>query len=276
MAVEVRDLTIDKLFKIAKLNLRGRAKEWFRRLQSVPADWAELRTLMVQKYGKAWAWDQCRSVATDNGKFAAENEDGYDGADGIMAEEIADGDDYADWIRWVSDTEKSRQTMYKSTHNVPVPLLLQQQYPEHDSAIPMLLQTVQVKDGDSGREPIEKERPARGVFIPDEEAVSTGDEPVQYEETRIVPKRRKPQYLDMRQQLDLVLAAQELSEFGDQELSPTKSDHEKDHEVELSCVDIWEDTDCLTLLREGTLPDAVDFEESKRIRKRASNYCWKE
>ncbi len=29
MATEVRDLTPDKLFKIAKLNLRGRAKEWF-------------------------------------------------------------------------------------------------------------------------------------------------------------------------------------------------------------------------------------------------------
>jgi len=29
MAAEVRDLTSDKLFKIAKLNLRGCAKEWF-------------------------------------------------------------------------------------------------------------------------------------------------------------------------------------------------------------------------------------------------------
>jgi hypothetical protein len=51
MAVEVRDLTADKLFKIAKLNLKGRAKEWFRKLQLVLADWAELRTLIVQKYG---------------------------------------------------------------------------------------------------------------------------------------------------------------------------------------------------------------------------------
>ncbi|CAM6009167.1 unnamed protein product [Sphagnum balticum] len=31
-----------------------------------------------------------------------------------------------------------------------------QHCPEHDPAIPMLLQTVQVRDGDSGREPIEK------------------------------------------------------------------------------------------------------------------------
>jgi hypothetical protein len=51
MAAEVRDLTPDKLFKIAKLNLRGRAKEWFRRLQLAPADWDNLRMLMIQKYG---------------------------------------------------------------------------------------------------------------------------------------------------------------------------------------------------------------------------------
>ncbi len=45
------DLNADKLFKIAKLNLHGRAKEWFRRLQPAPADWTELRNLIVQKYG---------------------------------------------------------------------------------------------------------------------------------------------------------------------------------------------------------------------------------
>jgi hypothetical protein len=47
MTAEVRDLIVDKLFKIAKLNLRGRTKEWFRRLQPMLADWNELRTLMV-------------------------------------------------------------------------------------------------------------------------------------------------------------------------------------------------------------------------------------
>jgi hypothetical protein len=57
MAVEVRDLNANKLFKIAKLNLRGRAKEWFRRLQPTLADWAELRTLIVQKYGDVNADD---------------------------------------------------------------------------------------------------------------------------------------------------------------------------------------------------------------------------
>jgi len=31
--------------------MRGRAKEWFRRLQPAPADSTELRNLIVQKYG---------------------------------------------------------------------------------------------------------------------------------------------------------------------------------------------------------------------------------
>jgi hypothetical protein len=57
MAAEERDLNADKLFKIAKLNLRGRAKEWFRRLNPAPVDWSELRNLIVQKYGNIDAND---------------------------------------------------------------------------------------------------------------------------------------------------------------------------------------------------------------------------
>jgi len=50
-------LTVDKLFKITKLNLRGRAKEWFRRLQRALVDRTELRILIVQKYGDVDADD---------------------------------------------------------------------------------------------------------------------------------------------------------------------------------------------------------------------------
>jgi hypothetical protein len=38
MATKVRDLNVDKLSKIVKLNLKGRVKEWFRRLQPAPTD----------------------------------------------------------------------------------------------------------------------------------------------------------------------------------------------------------------------------------------------
>jgi hypothetical protein len=51
MVAEVRNLNADKLFKITKLSLRSRARECFRKLQPVPADWLELRTLILQKYG---------------------------------------------------------------------------------------------------------------------------------------------------------------------------------------------------------------------------------
>jgi hypothetical protein len=51
MAAEVRDFNADKMFKIVNLNLKGRAKEWFKRLQPTPTDWTKLRNLIVQKYG---------------------------------------------------------------------------------------------------------------------------------------------------------------------------------------------------------------------------------
>jgi hypothetical protein len=45
-------------------------------------------------------------------------------ADGFMKEEITYADDYADWIRWVSDAEQRRHAMYESTRGVAVPPLL--------------------------------------------------------------------------------------------------------------------------------------------------------
>jgi len=39
--------------------------------------------------------------------------------------------------------------------------------------------------------------------------------------------------------LEFVLAAQELSEFGDPELSPTELDEEEDQGVKHNCADIW-------------------------------------
>jgi hypothetical protein len=119
-----------------------------------------------------------------------------------------------------------------------------------------------------------KEEPSE-ESIPDEETREMDDGPIQSEEVHMV-KRRRPEYFDKRQQVELVLAAQELSELGDHELSPTTFDDEEDRAIKLSCADIWEDPNYLMLLMEGVLPDAVNLKEAKRIRKRASNYCWKE
>jgi hypothetical protein len=122
---------------------------------------------------------------------------------------------------------------------------------------------------------VESEEELSEESAPGEETVPVHDEPIQHEE-QVVLKRRRPHYYDKRQQLKLVLAAQELSEFGDPELSPAELDEEEDHGVKHNCADIWRDVECLMLIREGILSDAVDLDESKRIRKRASNYCWKE
>jgi len=59
--------------------------------------------------------------------------------DGFMEEKITDADDYADWLRWVSSAEQSRQAMYESTHDAAIPLLLQQPNQGHNPTIPALL-----------------------------------------------------------------------------------------------------------------------------------------
>jgi len=58
--------------------------------------------------------------------------------DEFMAEEVTDLDDYADWIRWASDVEQSRQVVHESIQDLPIPLLLQQPSPAHNYSIPVL------------------------------------------------------------------------------------------------------------------------------------------
>ncbi|CAK9197200.1 unnamed protein product [Sphagnum troendelagicum] len=45
-------------------------------------------------------------------------------ADDFMEEEIADADDYADWIKWVSDAEKGKQAIFETVNRAEVPVLL--------------------------------------------------------------------------------------------------------------------------------------------------------
>jgi hypothetical protein len=48
-------------------------------------------------------------------------------ADDFMKEEITDADDYADWIRWVSDAKQGKQALPGSATCTEVPVLLQVQ-----------------------------------------------------------------------------------------------------------------------------------------------------
>jgi hypothetical protein len=120
---------------------------------------------------------------------------------------------------------------------------------------------------------VESEEEDSKESVPNEEVAPTPKAPVQENEEQVTLKRRRPQYYDRRQQLELVLAAQELSKFGDPDLSPTELDEEEGYGAKHNCADIWQDVECLRLIRKGTLSDALDYHECRRIRKRAGNYC---
>jgi hypothetical protein len=62
--------------------------------------------------------------------------------------------------------------------------------------------------------------------------------------------------------LELILAAQKLFKFGENDLISTDFEER----------DIWKDITCMKLLHEGTLLNIVDPEECKRARKRTLNY----
>ncbi len=82
------------------------------------------------------------------------------------------------------------------------------------------------------QEPPEGSAPAGG-------SISTQDEHLLQKELSVAIKRKRPQYLDKQQQLELVLAAQELLELGYPDLSPTGSDDEDECEVRVGTPDIW-------------------------------------
>jgi hypothetical protein len=89
-----------------------------------------------------------------------------------------------------------------------------------------------------------------------------------------VLKEGRAKYYNRQQQLELVLVAQELLEYGEHE--EARSGGEKTCAKDASNTDIWEDEVCLGLLKEGVILDIADLQASKRARKRATYYCWKD
>jgi hypothetical protein len=101
---------------------------------------------------------------------------------------------------------------------------------------------------------------------------------VEHEDLEVDQGHRKGRirYYDKSEQLELVLAAQGLSEAGGHKVNLTIVDEEAEYGVEVKEPDIWQDSTCLALLKEGVLPNVVELEEGKRAWKRAEHYCWKE
>jgi hypothetical protein len=66
-----------------------------------------------------------------------------------MNEGITEGDDYADWIRWVADAEQSMRA--ERTPNDTMTFMLQQPHPTDIPSMPTLRQIVQINNDDSDR-----------------------------------------------------------------------------------------------------------------------------
>jgi len=81
-------------------------------------------------------------------------------------------------------------------------------------------------------------------------------------------KRKILQYYDKQQQLELVLAAQELLECDEHDLVHTDFNGEEKCWMHTRDNDIWKDITCMKLLHEGMLLDTVDLEECKKARKK--------
>jgi len=113
-------------------------------------------------------------------------------------------------------------------------------------------------------------------LVPYEAKNTKGGEIMQDDDVRMMLKRRKPHYYDKQQQLELVLAAQELFESSEHDLISTGSDEEDKCGADTRNSDIWKDVTCMNLLQEGILPNTVDPVESKRVRKRKLNYHWQD
>ncbi len=90
-----------------------------------------------------------------------------------------------------------------------------------------------------------------------EETEVREDEELDATVAKLRPKRGRIKYYDRRQQLALVLAAQELSGIDDRE---DRAEMEEEGD-EVRSSDIWLDANCLALLREGMLPEMIELEE---------------
>lgn len=51
MATKVKGIDEQKLFKIGRLNIKRKAKEWFKKLDGAQANWHARKTTMFSKYG---------------------------------------------------------------------------------------------------------------------------------------------------------------------------------------------------------------------------------
>ncbi len=73
-----------------------------------------------------------------------------------------------------------------------------------------------------------------------------------------------------------MLAAQGLWDDNAPGTSGARSKGEEACVDNSSQTDIWEDAVCMGWLKDGYISEGVNLQESKRVKKRAKQYCWKD
>jgi len=105
----------------------------------------------------------------------------------------------------------------------------------------------------------EEEQPQEVILCEDEEKGK--NQAVRSSTTGMTLLRKRPHYYDKQQQLELVLATQQLLEAGEHDLQSKDLDEEEECEADSRSSDIWEDVNCLELLQGRVLPDTIDHLE---------------
>jgi hypothetical protein len=62
MAVKVKRIDEQKLFKIGRLNLKRKFKEWYKKLGTTPVDYPTMKSAMILKYGMVDKEEVCVKI----------------------------------------------------------------------------------------------------------------------------------------------------------------------------------------------------------------------
>ncbi len=98
----------------------------------------------------------------------------------------------------------------------------------------------------------EGEQPLEPVLRKDEDIGENAT--VQVSASRLCLQRKRPQFYDKQQQLELVLAAQRLLETEGHDAPSESCDEKEECEAGSRNSDLWEDSNCMKLLQIGVLP----------------------
>ncbi|CAK9276232.1 unnamed protein product [Sphagnum jensenii] len=170
-------------------------------------------------------------------------------ADDLMKEEITDADDYADWIQWAVDAEQGKRALSEATSATEVFVLLQVQHMDIIDSSNNIKERIADNHKENSSHVVRPRECNKHIYMDhdqDEEATpnvevvgGAQDEDLEVADGKQTLQKGLIRYYNKQQQLELVLAAQELFELRDREVDPIVSGDEDKCGVETKGSDIW-------------------------------------